>query len=176
MKQTKEDRLLAEAYKRIYLKNNVVNEGKDGPGKGIIFIFAVGGEMMDNGVVDLPFLDAFHVRNHSGEHTFEFDDEGKLKDIIKHDIPEHKFPIMQSFTADDLDDEIFPGVYACLNKGIHLKNCDGSACEYGDEPIYAVLFTPGGSYYNDAIKAIRPGDNDARYLPLSKIYNKLGIE
>jgi len=181
MKQVKEDRLLAEAYNKILNNlqitketiNEIIKEDKDGPGKGIIVIFAVGGEVMEHGIVNLPFLDAYHIRNHSAEHTFDFDDEGKLNDILKNDISKNELPIMQSFTADDLNVEIFPGVYACLDKGIELKNCNGDDCTIEEEPIYPVLFTPGGSFYNDACKAIK---GDYRYLPLDKIYKKLGIE
>lgn len=157
------------------LVDYILNEGKDDPGRGFLIIFAAGGEVMESNFIKLPFVDPYHVRDHSNETSFHHDDDdGKIVDVTKNDIPEHELPIMVSFTGNDLNVEIFPGVYTSLDTIIHIKSCDTEVCTMVPEPIYPVLFTLGGKFYNDAYKAIKL--SDYRYLPLNKIYSKLGIK
>lgn len=151
-----------------------LNEGKNDPGRGFLIIFAAGGEVMESNFIKLPFVDPYHVRDHSNDSSFHHDDDGKVVDVTQNNIPEQELPIMVSFTGVDLDVEIFPGVYTSLDTIIHIKTCGTEVCTMEPEPIYPVLFTQGGKFYNDAYKAIKL--SEYRYLPLKKIYSKLGIK
>lgn len=136
----------------------LILEGKEGPGVGIVMVLEVTGEFMEWNTVKLPFLDAYHLRSHSAKYR-----KGRVE------VPENELPIMQSFTADDFNVEILPGLYACKHK--RIKFCDGDSCAY--ERIYALLFTPGGTFYNDAVKVVKY--NTLSYLPYREIYDKLPL-